>query len=41
VLFRSLTGLFGGLIKSKAGNGSRDGVERELAAIRRMAEAGR
>ncbi len=36
-----LTGFFGGLIKSKARDGSRDGLERALAAIRRMAEAGR
>jgi hypothetical protein len=36
-----LTGLFGGLIKSRARDGSRDGLERALAAIRRMAEAGR
>jgi hypothetical protein len=36
-----MTGLFGGLIKSKASNGSRDGIERALAAIKRMAEAGR
>ncbi len=36
-----LTGLFGGVIKSRASNGSRDGIERALAAIKRMAEAGR
>jgi hypothetical protein len=34
-----LTGLFGGLVKSKARSGSRDGLERALTAIRRMAEA--
>jgi len=34
-----LTGLFGGLVKSKARSGSRDGLERALAAIRKMAEA--
>jgi hypothetical protein len=33
-----LTGLFGGLVKSKARSGSREGLERALAAIRRMAE---
>ncbi len=33
-----LTGLFGGLVKSKARSGSRDGLERVLAAIRKMAE---
>jgi hypothetical protein len=31
----------GVLIKSRASNGSRDGLERALAAIKRMAEAGR
>jgi hypothetical protein len=36
-----LTGLFGGLVKSKASSGSRDGIERALAAIKRMAEGGR
>ena len=36
-----LTGLFGGLIKPRASNGSRDGLEQALAAIKRMAEAGR
>lgn len=36
-----LTGLFGGLIKPRASNGSRDGLERALAAIKRMAEARR
>jgi len=36
-----LTGLFGGLIKPRARNGSRDGLERALVAIRRTAEAGR
>jgi len=34
-----LTGLFGGLVKSKARSGSREGLERALAAIRKMAEA--
>ncbi len=34
-----LTGLFGGLVKSKARSGSRQGLERALAAIRKMAEA--
>ena len=34
-----LTGLFGGLVKSKARAGSREGLERALAAIRRMAES--
>jgi hypothetical protein len=34
-----LTGLFGGLVKSKARSGSREGLERALAAIRRMAES--
>ncbi len=33
-----LTGLFGGLIKSKARAGSRQGLEDALAAIKRMAE---
>jgi hypothetical protein len=36
-----LTGLFGGLIKPRASNGSRDGLEQALAAIKRIAEAGR
>ena len=36
-----MTGLFGGIVKSKASNGSRDGVEHALAAIKRLAEAGR
>ena len=36
-----LTGLFGGLVKSKARSGSREGLERALAAIKRMAEGGR
>jgi hypothetical protein len=36
-----LTGLFGGLIKLRASNGSRDGLERALATIKRMAEVGR
>ncbi len=36
-----LTGMFGGLVKSRASNGSRDGMERALAAIKGMAEAGR
>jgi hypothetical protein len=36
-----LTGLFGGVIKSRASNGSRDGMELALAAIKRMAEARR
>ena len=36
-----LTGLFGGLIKPRASNGSRDGLERALSAIKRIAEAGR
>jgi hypothetical protein len=36
-----LTGLFGGLVKPRATNGSRDGLERALAAIKRMAEARR
>ncbi len=36
-----LTGMFGGLVKSRASNGSRDGMERALAAIKRMAEARR
>jgi hypothetical protein len=36
-----LTGLFGGVIKSRASSGSRDGIERALTAIKRMAEAGR
>jgi hypothetical protein len=36
-----LTGLFGGLVKSKARSGSRKGLERALAAIKRMAEGGR
>jgi hypothetical protein len=35
-----LTGLFGGLVKSKARSGSRQGLERALAAIKRMAETG-
>ena len=35
-----LTGLFGGLIKSKARSGSQQGLEKALAAIKRMAEAG-
>jgi hypothetical protein len=34
-----LTGLFGGLVKSKARSGSREGLERALAAIRRMVES--
>ncbi len=34
-----LTGLFGGIIKSKARAGSRQGLESALAAIRRMAES--
>jgi hypothetical protein len=34
-----LTGLFGGLVKSKARSGSREGLQRALAAIRRMAES--
>jgi hypothetical protein len=33
-----LTGLFGGLVKSKARSGSRQGLEKALAAIERMAE---
>ena len=33
-----LTGMFGGLVKSKARSGSRQGLERALAAISRMAE---
>jgi hypothetical protein len=33
-----LTGMFGGLVKSKARSGSREGLERALAAIRKMAE---
>jgi hypothetical protein len=36
-----LTGLFGGLVKSKARSGSREGLERAMAAIRRMAESPR
>ncbi len=36
-----LTGLFGGLIEPRASNGSREGLERALAAIKRMAEAER
>jgi len=36
-----LAGLLGVLIKSRASNGSRDGLELALAAIKRMAEAGR
>jgi len=37
-----LTGLLGGLvIRPRATSGSRDGLERALAAIKRMAEAGR
>jgi len=36
-----LTGLLGSLIKPRARNGSRDGLERALAAIKRMAEARR
>ncbi len=36
-----LTGLFGGLIKPRVSSGSRDGLERALAAIKRIAEAGR
>src|SRR5450756_276502 len=36
-----LTGLLGVLVKLKASNGSRDGLERALAAIKRMAETGR
>jgi len=36
-----LTGMFGGLVKSRASSGSRDGMERALAAIKRIAEAGR
>jgi hypothetical protein len=36
-----LTGLVGGLIKPRAGNGSRDDLVRALAAIKRMAHAGR
>jgi hypothetical protein len=35
-----LTGLFGGVVKSKARSSSREGLERALAAIRRMAESG-
>jgi hypothetical protein len=35
-----LTGLFGGLVKSKARSGSQRGLEGALAAIKRMAEAG-
>ncbi len=35
-----LTGLFGGLVKSKARSGSQQGLEKALAAIKRMAEAG-
>ncbi len=34
-----LTGLFGGLVKSKARSGSQQGLEKALAAIKRMAEA--
>jgi hypothetical protein len=34
-----LTGMFGGLVKSKARSGSREGLERALAAIRMMAES--
>jgi hypothetical protein len=36
-----LTGLFGGLIKPRASNGSRNGLEQALATIKQMAEAGR
>jgi hypothetical protein len=36
-----LTGVFGGLIRPRASNGSRDGLERALAAVKRIAEAGR
>jgi hypothetical protein len=37
-----LTGVLGGLIiKPKATNGSRNGLERALAAVKRRAEAGR
>ncbi len=34
-----LTGLFGGLVKSKARSGSKDGLQKALAAIKRIAEA--
>jgi hypothetical protein len=37
--FDGLTGLFGGLVKSKAKSGSREALERALAAIKRMTEA--
>ncbi len=33
-----LTGLFGGLVKAKARSGSREGLEKALAAIKQMAE---
>jgi hypothetical protein len=33
--------MFGGLIKSRASSGSRDGMERALGAIKRIVEAGR
>ena len=36
-----LTGLFGGLVKSKARSGSQQGLEKALAAIKGMAEAGK
>jgi hypothetical protein len=36
-----LTGLFGGFIKARASSGSREGLERALAAIKRSAEAAR
>jgi hypothetical protein len=36
-----LTGLFGGLVKSKARGGSREALERALAATKRRAETGR
>ncbi|HEX7484694.1 MAG TPA: hypothetical protein VF332_00965 [Vicinamibacterales bacterium] len=35
-----LTGLFGGLVKSKARSASREGLERALAAIKEMVESG-
>lgn len=36
-----LTGLFGGLVKSKATSGSRDGLQKALSAIKGMAEGSR
>ena len=35
-----LTGMFGGIVKSKARSGSRDGLQRALAATKRRCEAG-